>query len=348
MTPVQRNLTALRSTAFSETYAFGINGGSLDISRYTLRMQVRNYAGAPGAALIDLTMVGFDDAQGIYVISAADGLFSVSIDKATLAAVPAPSPGLLESIYAYDLVLVDIDGDVLGPVLQGNFTLSDGDTGISRYTNLITSEHQGKPNFAAVLAAILQPIADITQTIDALPAAFDIDEAVGAQLDIVGLWVGVSRELLEPLVGVYFSFDTMNLGFDQGIWQGQFDPTTGLTSLPDDSYRSLLYATIGSNQWDGTIPGAYGVWQLLFGSSEKVLIQDFGDMSMLTALMDNGADATINALFTTGVIRLKPAGVRLITAVPSVALAPLFGFDAQNASIAGWDSGCWPTIFETS
>lgn len=218
---------------------------------------------------------------------------------------------------------------------------------IDGYTSLITSEHQGKPNFAAVLAAILQPVADITQTIGSLPTAFDIDEAVGVQLDIVGLWVGISRQLLEPLVGVYFSFDTLNLGFDQGTWQGPFDPTSGLVSLPDDAYRALLYATIGSNQWDGTIPGAYGVWQMLFGSSEKVLIQDFGDMSMLTALMDKSANATINALFTTGAVRLKPAGVRLVTAVPSVALSPLFGFDVQNASIAGWDSGCWPTILET-
>lgn len=219
---------------------------------------------------------------------------------------------------------------------------------ITGYTDRITSEHQGLPNFSAVLSAVLQPVADIAQTIGSLPAAFDLDSAVGAQLDIVGLWVGISRQLSEPLVGVYFSFDSLNLGFDQGTWQGPFDPTSGLVSLPDDAYRALLYATIGANQWDGTIPGAYAVWDLLFGSSEKVLIQDFGDMSMLTALMDKSANATINALFTTGAIRLKPAGVRLVTAVPSVALSPLFGFDVQNASIAGWDSGCWPTILETT
>ncbi len=219
---------------------------------------------------------------------------------------------------------------------------------VSRYTGLITSEHADKPKFVATVAASVQPFADVLATLTALPAAFDIDQAVGTQLDIVGLWVGVSRQLLEPLTGVYFSFDTIGLGFDQGTWQGPFDPTSGLVSLPDDAYRALLYATIGSNQWDGTIPGAYGVWQLLFGSSERILIQDFGDMSMLTALMDKSANATINALFTTGAIRLKPAGVQLITAVPSVALAPLFGFDVQNASISGWDSGCWPTILETA
>lgn len=219
---------------------------------------------------------------------------------------------------------------------------------VAPYLERITSEHADKPRFMASVAASVQPLADILATLTGMPAAFDIDEAVGAQLDVVGEWVGISRQLIEPLTGVYFSFDALNLGFDQGTWQGPFDPISGLVSLPDDAYRSLLYATIGANRWDGTVPGAYTVWGLLFGSSERVLIQDFGDMSMLVALMDKSANATVNALFTTGAIRLRPAGVRLMIATPSVALSPLFGFDAQNGSIAGWDSGCWPTILETA
>lgn len=346
-TPVQRDLSALRNAAFAETYAFKLDGFPVDITDDTLRMQVRAYAGAPGMPLIGLGTVSYSDVQGIYIIDASNGIFSIRIDQATIAILPDVDKPLPAS-FVYDLVLIDIDGDVIGPMLQGRLTVSRGAENTDRYTDLITSEHQDKPNFAAVLAAILQPVADIIETVDALPAAFDLDAAVGAQLDIVGLWVGVSRLLLEPLVGVYFSFDTVHLGFDEGQWQGPFDPTSGLASLPDDAYRALLYATIAANRWDGTIPGAYRVWQSLFGSSEKVLIQDFGDMSMLTALMDKSANATINALFTTGVIRLKPAGVRQMLAQPSVALAPLFGFDVQNAAIAGWDSGCWPTILETS
>lgn len=348
MTPAQRDLAASRNAPFFENYTFGVNGDYLDITGETLHLQVRAFAGDPGDPLIDLATVNYPDVQGIYVLDAEQGLFSIRIDKAALAALPHVTPSPLPSLFFYDLVLIDVDGDVVGPIMQGSLTLYEGVKSYDRYLDRITSEHQGKPNFAAVLTAILQPIADITQAIGDLPASFDLDGAVGAQLDIVGLWVGVSRQLLEPLTGVYFSFDTMNLGFDEGIWQGPFDPTTGITSLPDDAYRALLYATIGSNQWDGTIPGAYAVWQTLFGSSERVLIQDFGDMSMLTALMDKSANATINALFTTGVIRLKPAGVRLMLAQPSVGSTPLFGFDVQNASIAGWDSGCWPTILASS
>lgn len=348
MTPVQADLIASRTAVFDETFAFAIGADALDFTAATLRMQVRAYAGASGTPLIDLLTVGFDTDQGIYIIDASQGLFSIRIEKATLAALPEIAESPLPSAFSYDLVLLDVDGDTLGPMMQGSFTLYEGVKNYDRYTDLITSEHQDKPNFAAVLAAILRPVADIVDTIGSLPATFDIDEAQGNQLDIIGLWVGVSRQLNEPLAGVYFSFDTIGLGFDEGVWQGQFDPTSGLVSLPDDAYRALLYATIGANQWDGSIPGAYAVWQQLFGSSERVLIQDFGDMSMLMALMDKSPNATINALFTTGVIRLKPAGVQLMLAQPSVAAAPLFGFDIQNAAISGWDSGCWPTILQTS
>ncbi|MGC7970039.1 DUF2612 domain-containing protein, partial [Salmonella enterica] len=72
-----------------------------------------------------------------------------------------------------------------------------------------------------------------------LPFDFDLDQAIGVQLDAVGEWVGISRNITVPLAGVYFSFDIAGLGFDQGVWKGPFDPDTGLTTLDDDTYRLL-------------------------------------------------------------------------------------------------------------
>ncbi|MFM0488029.1 DUF2612 domain-containing protein [Paraburkholderia graminis] len=134
------------------------------------------------------------------------------------------------------------------------------------YTSLITSEHSGKPKFSAMVAAVAQCFADQINVMQSIPAAFDLDTAVGVQLDAVGLWAGITRQLRLPL-NVYFSLDTANLGFDQGSWQGPFDPSAGLVSLDDATFRTLIRAKIAANSWDGTIPGAAAAYAALFGNS---------------------------------------------------------------------------------
>jgi len=225
---------------------------------------------------------------------------------------------------------------------------SDYDSGQvydNSYIALITSEHNNKPNFVAVMAALTQPFIDLQNVQISMPQLFDVDEAIGNQLDIVGEWIGETRDLQVPLTGVYFSFDTAGLGFDQGTIFGPFDPTTQLDVLPDDSYRQLLYAAIANNQWDGTIPGAYEFMDKVFPGN-TFFIQDNQDMSMLIGVIGNvPLNAVTYALLTGGYLNIKPAGVRIdgyVTA--SVSGAPLFGFDVENTLISGFDVGGIATI----
>lgn len=212
---------------------------------------------------------------------------------------------------------------------------------IEAYLALVTSQHRGRARFIETLSTILQPVADNAATLAGVPALYDLDTAVGAQLDVVGEWVGRSRALETPLVGVYFSFDTTGVGFDQGTWLGPYDPTTGLVSLPDDTYRTLLRATVAANQWDGTIPTAYAVWEIVFGDS-RILIQDGGDMTMLFALVGAAPDTVTLALLTGGYLALKPAGVAISDyLIPTVEGAPFFGFDASTEAVSGFDAGGW-------
>lgn len=214
---------------------------------------------------------------------------------------------------------------------------------LSQYTSLITSEHNEKPRFMAMVSLLGQWAVDRRNMLASIPGLFDIDDAVGQQLDWVGQWVGVSRNLSIPLTGVYFSFDTAGLGFDQGTWLGPFDPTTGLVSLPDNAYRTLLYAVIAANNWDGTVPGAYTAWNTIFEPlGYSILIEDGQDMTMTVALIGPTPDAVTLALFTGGYLNLRPAGVGITfyytQSVPNV---PIFGFDAENSSISGFDVGAW-------
>lgn len=213
---------------------------------------------------------------------------------------------------------------------------------VAPYTGLITSEHADKPCFVATVAASVQPLADLLDTLSGLPAAFDLDTAVGAQLDIVGQWVGRSRNVSTALTGVYFSFDTLGLGFDQGVIWGPGDPLTGLIALPDDIYRLVLKAKIAANQWDGTVPGAYTAWNTLFAPEGfQILIQDNGDMTMTLALVGAINNPTFQGLFSGGYLDLRPSGVRITGYLFPSADAPLFGLDVDNAAIAGFDVSAW-------
>lgn len=224
---------------------------------------------------------------------------------------------------------------------DSNIGPSPGD--VTPYLNLFTSEHQPRPNFLEVASTLLQPLTDIQVLLASFTTLFDKDLAVGQQLDTVGQWVGVSRNLSVPITGVYFSLDSTTLGLDQGVMQGPFDPTTGLISLPDDEYRVLINATIALNQWDGTIPGAYAALALVFGTSgNQILIFDLGSMHMALGLIGPGLTPILQALFIGGYLNIRPSGVALDTHyTPGVPGAPYFGLDAETSVVSGLDVGAF-------
>ncbi len=211
---------------------------------------------------------------------------------------------------------------------------------MTRYTDLVTSEHANKPRFIDSLLAITNPLVDVQAALAGLPEDFDLDAAAGAQLDVVGLWVGISRQIKTPLTGIYFAWDTDGVGWDQGYWQREFDPTQGLTSLLDEPYRLLLRATIALNQWDGTLEQAKDAIEPLFPDN-AVYIQNNQNMTMTVVVSGPTLDVISAALLQGGYLALKPAGVRIDYLFTSEPPAPVFGWDVDNAYLGGWDTGAW-------
>ena len=216
----------------------------------------------------------------------------------------------------------------------------------STYTNLVTSEYQNSPNFLAMLKLYAQWSCDRQNLLASLPGLFDLGAAVGSQLDIVGQWVGITRYLQEALTGVYFSFDTTGVGFDQGVWLGPYDPTTGLVALPDSEYRIVLQAKVAANQWDGSVGEVYSILEQIYG--DVVVVHDGQDMTMTVGLITLPTEATLLQLLLNGLIAIKPAGVMINYVAPSITSAPLFGFDVEDSLISGFDVGTWPTLLGTS
>lgn len=224
---------------------------------------------------------------------------------------------------------------------------SPGDPGstLQSYTSLITSEHNQKPKFMAMVAEGMQAIADCVALILGLPQSFDLDNAVGVQLDICGLWIGQKRQLFTPITGIYFTFDT-GPGFDRGVFKGPFDPSTGLVNMPDNFYRIVLKAVAAANQWDGTIAGAYAAYAIAFqGTPYQVFIYDFQDMTMSLALLGAVPDPLTLALFTGGYLNLRPAAVGIRNYITPAVAGPVFAFDRPaDALTSGFDNGHFANV----
>lgn len=212
------------------------------------------------------------------------------------------------------------------------------------YLALVTSWHSGKPKFAATLRAFLDEMAAVQDLLVQIREAFDLDTAIGVQLDAVGEWVGLSRYLPAPLTGVYFSLDTAGLGFDEGVWRGPFDPVEGLVRLDDTTYRLFLRFKIAANRWDGTMEGAADVLADVFAGSAApgalVFIEDHQDMTATIGVSGGIIPQIYRELLIGGYLPLKPCGVRVNYVLGTVD-APLFGFDMSTAVVAGFDTGGW-------
>lgn len=210
------------------------------------------------------------------------------------------------------------------------------------YINLvITSEYIEQPNFVAVCGFNANPYIQIQALLSSMIQLFDLaTPPVGNQLDIIGKWVGIQRQVKLPITNVFFTWDsTAAIGWDGGSW-APVDSPYNLVSLPDDAYLLVIKAKIASNNWDGTTEGAYTIWNNLF-SNLTILIQDYNDMSF--ALVVVGTISALNlALITGGYIPLRSEGVLMKEFFVSNT-GPVFAWDVNSTLLQGWDYGKWAT-----
>lgn len=222
---------------------------------------------------------------------------------------------------------------------------------MSKYTGLITNYHATKSKFFDHIDLSTRPLIDISTATRGLVSAFDIDTAVGVQLDILGLWIGRSRIVSQPISGVYFSLDIDGLGFDQGVWQGPYDPDSGYTTLSDETYRIILKAKIAINNWDGRNDSLPPILDAaLEGSGLKMQIVDNQDMTISVWVFPETDISNVSleliAAIRQGYLTVKAAGVwGGSIEIPAVETPSegnrFFGFDMDNEYIAGFDDGAW-------
>lgn len=142
---------------------------------------------------------------------------------------------------------------------------------------------------------------------------FDVDSAVGVQLDIIGRIVGVSRIL-------------------------KFQPTQDSPVMTDKVYRLCIKAKIIQNQWKGNAEDLTAAWMTLFPETKIFEIQDLQDMSFNIVI--SGDFSTLEReIITNGYILPKPQGVRINTLnIVDMTGLPLFSYDYDTLYMSGYGS----------
>lgn len=214
---------------------------------------------------------------------------------------------------------------------------------IDHYLDLLPSQSQQLPNFTAIVALLAEPFVQQQALADSIPFDYNLETATGAQLDIVGEWVGISRIFPVPITGVYFEWDNVDpaVGWDQGLWRGPFDPVAGPRAMNDDDYRRIIKTKILINNWDGSMEQLATIWDALLPADRLGIIIDGQDMTM--SLGYEGAEITgvQFAVLTIGLGLIKPAAVRIREVFSSTDGDPIFAWDAEGR---GWDEASWSTL----
>ena len=170
----------------------------------------------------------------------------------------------------------------------------------SRYQDLIPSSHlirrdggDGRTNFDRYVEMALRQGIDFANLMESYVTAFNLDTATGAQLDILGALVGISRNLSVAVEGLNAVLD-------------------------DDAYRLLIRGKIVANSWDGTNAGLVSMLQDVFQDYE-VSFTDNMDMSISFAV-DGEISDNERLLILNGLVLMVPAGMGASVAVGNSAV----------------------------
>lgn len=178
------------------------------------------------------------------------------------------------------------------------------------YPSIVTSQYQASPKLTTSLRVISSLPGDVAACARTMPTAFDINSAVGAQLDVLGTLIGASRTL-------------------------PFQPSGGASPiLTDADYKTLLLAKIAQNQWNGSLSSLYALWNELFPGGRISLI-DNQNMTA-TIILAGTFSSIVQDMITNGLIVPRPQAVLYNY---TFATLPILGFDQNNATIAGLDAG---------
>jgi hypothetical protein len=166
---------------------------------------------------------------------------------------------------------------------------------LAYYADRLAFQYRGQPNARATVELFAgEVVAD--QIVKQVGDAFNVDTASGEQLDIIGKYVGLPRNIGEPLDRPYYDFsdydgtvrtngftDYTNAALNaQAIWYDYNFLYTQNTDLSDEGYRFMLKMKIVLNSNDGTLASIQDLLHTFL--PDVVELVDNQDMTMTYTL----------------------------------------------------------------
>lgn len=150
---------------------------------------------------------------------------------------------------------------------------------MSDYSQLLIYQYARKPKARATIDSVLGEYDKLSDNAIDLLNQWDIDQARGFSLDIIGRRVGVGRILPSAIAKGYFGYLNAVGGepWGQGVWYRAGESLGDSITLNDTDYRFLIRAKIYKNFQVGTIEYITNALKKII--NPDALIQDNLDMT---------------------------------------------------------------------
>jgi len=173
----------------------------------------------------------------------------------------------------------------------------------------IYAQYRNKPKAIAWYAITREAAAELDTAAQAVRRMYDIDNSIGAQLDIIGRIVVADRNFLAntPLTVSQFGDVDAEFGDIDAVFS---ELSIGTDSqMSDEFFRLVIRAKIVKNNSDATIESILNGVTFLIPNADVVRVVDGEDMSFSIEFQGNITDLERWALLNAKLIP-KPQGVR--------------------------------------
>lgn len=175
---------------------------------------------------------------------------------------------------------------------------------IDFYANLLILQYKGKPKAYAMIQALVGPVI-MDQLPNEVQNAFGLDTAVGVQLDVIGIYVGVVRS-----------------GYVNGL------PIT----LDDPDFASLIRMAIVTNSSGSSLSDIQNLLQTFFPN--QVFVFDYANMHMSYFVNESVGSLDLVRLFISEGLLPKPMGVQLASVIYGPIIDKFFGCCSYQQPVA--------------
>ena len=150
---------------------------------------------------------------------------------------------------------------------------------MSDYSQLLIYQYARKPKARATIDSVLGEYDKLSDNAIDLLNQWDIDQARGFSLDIIGRRIGVSRTLPAAIAKGYFGYLNSIDGepWGQGVWYRAGESTGDTLVLNDQDYRFLIRAKIFKNFQNGTFDYILNAFRIIISPDSN--IEDNLDMT---------------------------------------------------------------------